>query len=568
MKRIMHILVAVVTCVCVLTANILPAYAAGNDYSVNCQGYEFYLDEYGSEVYDYPIELDPEILTYDMLEQMGLFVSGVDGTSAIDLSYVIEENVPNLQIVEGSGAAVGGSAVAGGSAVGTTAFICGLSTGQVVLIAILVAAGVLILTEPELVETTINDIWTYIDHNTQLRLNEMYFQETWLIDEEIAGIINGALSDVVFMQNGVIWSKSLIISTDDLTGLTTTYPTDRIVVENQPEDALTVDYTVLELDKWTTIDKSGTILYKISRSPRWNSSGTALYDADPSQSVMNCYLLTIYNTATGVKVSFYPNTDVFWSNRTALIAPPVFINDGEKMGMEVVFGIKSATSTFYTFWGQTINYNMSYTHPWLMTGTGTELDGKVLLDVTYNSETGMWKYKYKPYGASYNNNTTIVEFPFEPFFWVYSPSEPDTNQTNSGALKVIDTEQDVDEFGKIETNTNVEIPQVGPMSVPALNTDEVVTTDPDTGDDVVTDVAILPGTEPVVNPDGTPPLDKLNPENPSLDGLKGWINAIFNLEHLFDWLPERYSVQFDAVISFLGSVIIVMFVYMIIKIFF
>lgn len=597
MKRILRILVAVVTCFSVLTATYLPVFAAFDFTGVNHQGYKYYLDEDGVQTYDYPIALDPEVLTYDQLGEIGLFVTGVEEEVVVE--YVVTIILPWLAGSGASGGAAAGGTIASGgaaatggaAAVGSTATIMGFTTGEVVLFAALAATGVVCLTEPDLVQATVCDIFRLLDPSTQAALNEIELQETWLLNEQIIEDINAALTKMVFIYNGVLWNDSLIVSENDLTGLTTTFPESNPVVENQPANGLSIEYYQLKADTWTTIDTSGTILYRVTSEPSWTVQG--------NHSGPDRLTLSVYNTATGSCVKFYPCDDGRYPTTFQLstedyrkwwVGEPIFVNDGEKTAVQFVFGRTKNTSNYYTFWGQmSSGPGVKSQYPIILTGTGSVLDDKLVTGVEFNSDSGLWNYTYKNLGESDSDSKT-VELPMEPFKWVMTPSQPETKDSNASALNSVINNTYLDDYGKIEKESKTEVPQIDilevqfprieytvdgddddnkknyyiPPDLPSslVPTPDIGTDDPGAGD----------GTDDPGNP-GDPDdpdfsLDKVDPDDDSPDTFTGWISAVFSLNGLFDWLPEEYSSQFDNVIALIGTLVVTMFIYSIIKIFF
>lgn len=582
MKKIINIVVAVVTCFCILSATTLSVFAETNT-GVDSEGYTFSIDDNGNVYYDYAIDIH-NLVTYEDLKGIQLF-SVVPGTGIeYTVNYTVQEilGMAASSGVNPSDIVLGGSAAGGGVASGAVATIAGLTTGQVVLLAVLMATGIVIATEPELVQTTLNDIKHYIRHETMLELNDMYFQETWLIDSEIIADINSALSQVVTISDGVVWNYSLSISLDDFTGLTDTFPTQPIVVETQPFDALTVQFHELERSVWTTIDSSGTIIYKQEPSGRWGVDGNK-YATTSQSSAGWGHEITIKNTATGSSVSFYrQKTDGTHGSPGSLstdrwfVGEPVFINDGVKTGVEVVIGHKSNRTTFYTFDGLTSSTDdgLSWGHPLILRNTGSILDEKLVTDVTFNEDTGKWKYTYKEQGQTESETKKTVELPMEPFQWIFSSSQSTSNSTNSSALNTnTSSEPYVNDMGKIEYKPgSVEVPQIDEeqIEIPKLETETKTEVDPDTGEEkeVETNDATEISPKPDTDGPGYDIGNKVDPDNPDKEQFKDFLKLPFSITGLFDWLPVPHTSLFDIAVAIVGSIVLTLFVFKVITAFF
>ncbi len=549
----------VVTILSVLTATIIPTFASTQ--GVDSKGYIFTVDDDGYISYGYPIELDG-IYSYDFRT-----VSFFDGSSFLyELEYIINQTVPvspdwnqvlNDILAE---SAAGGAAVGAtpGGAAGIGAVLSSMNPGTIVLGAFVISVGMVCLTQPDMVETMINDIYFYCDYNIQRQLDEIYFQDTWLIDESIVNEINRVISEIVTISDGVVWDRSIIVGNDGLTGYAEEFYDKPPVVNANTAETLTVEYGQALKNTWTSIDKNLSIVYKIGPEGTWNIDGLQRVTTS-SQSGSYEAVMTIANTATNVTVKFYL-TDVDGDSNSYsdswdwYIAEPVFVNDGTKQAIEIVYADKKRNSSYYDFVGNTYNQifhgSTSYKWPLQISGTGTVLDNQLITNITYIEDTGLFRYKYKPKNAGNADSIyKTVDLPMEPFHWVYSPTRA-ADQSDVGALDTEFEQTGTDEYGKIEENKYPVIPQIPvedyPIPKPDIETD--TSTDPDTGSTTITDTAVLPDIDSDGDSDSpSVPGSPSDPDNPD-DDFKSFITDFFDFSGLFDWLPVKFSNALDAMI--------------------
>lgn len=565
---------------CIICSTTLPAFAVRDD-NVDSQGYVFTIDDDGNIYYGYEIPLRDDIFPFSLKSSVNLFT---DSTFIYELEYMINNGVSTnvnwndvLDEVLKTGAAAGGAT---GGATGVAGTIAFASTGQIVLASLLIAVGIVELTQPELLETVVNDIYRYLDYTTQLALDEMYFQETWLIDETIITEINSVISDIVTISDGVVWDKSLLIGYDGLTGYAEQFYSDPPVVQVESLENLNVEFANVTSQEWITMDKNATMLYRCKPEGYWNIEGTQIATSSSSNAGWQT-TLEIVNSSTGVSLKYYPADPdggrygfSSASSKEWFVGEPILVHSDSMTGMEIVFGNKKVNQSYYEFVGNTFSNifgSLGYRFPLIMQGTGTVLDGQLITKVTYDSTSSSWTYKYKPPNSGNADSVyKTINLPLEPFHWIYSASHPE-NVDNSSALDTQDKYEKTDEYGKIEVVQDNKIPQISTdkdVSITKPSTETTTVTDTDTGIETIKETTVItpPSSDSDSNSggggisDGGVPQAPANPDNPSSSDFTDFITDFFNFTGLFDWLPEEHSNALDAMVVVVSGFVIALIV--------
>ncbi|MBQ8669463.1 hypothetical protein IJ472_06760 [bacterium] len=575
MHKFFKIAVILVTAFTILITTTFSSYAVAVSEGTDIEGYVFKIDEDGNIYYDYSIPLH-NVYSYSMNTTAVLLT---DNTFLYELEYIVNKAVPQAggedwnaildNILKGGAAA--GSGAAGGTT-GIAGVIASASTGQIVLAAVLIGTGIVCATQPELVETVINDIYTYCDYQTKMALDEIYFQDTWTITDDIVADINNAIKSVVSISDGIVWDSSLMIGTDSLTGFTEVFYDAPPVVQVNPLESIEIEFCNLVPEAWSTIDKYSTVIYHCQREGSFNIDGEQ-HEASSSSNVGTRTRLEMYNTATGVNVKYYPmdsdaDSIAYADSNEYFIGEPIFVNDGEKVGIEVVFGRKIKNSTWYEFWGNTysniLTGSTSFKYPLVMDGTGTVLDGQLITKISYNSDTGNYIYKYKP-AASGNADSIYktVEFPFEPFHWLFSSTHI-LSDDEPGAIDTEESEETTDEYGKIIEKYYYYIPQLPDeeIKLDKLDNETEVDSDPETGSTTTVETNKLPdvNSDSSAGGDSIIPNGPSDPNNPNGDDFTDFITNFFNFSGLFDWLPVNFSNSLDTMVATISGFVIALVV--------
>lgn len=524
MKKIINIVVAVVTCFCVLACTTLTAFAESVDdkdsFYNNKVEVEF-IDANGNVDFTIPIEyfdINNFVMPYEDYKNA---LNGIGGASTY--------NAANGVLGFGGG-------LAWSSAFAEAGLTC--ATGGLYVLGILAAVGAVGYAGYNLVDTiatdgvevfydTISLIYMNSDYETKMLLEEMfdlyYADGTLTVTEELAKALADAL-------NGTITSDSAGNTIDTAVSVSEAY-IGGVILGSMP----------------ATYPLSATNGYVQATLPGSKKDGVT-YTAE-NDSILFTYLdstLTMTNKITGTHMtiataSFYPS----WPKLIRQISDFFLIKpeDGTAPFWTMYFTDHNGDKIEYDgkpFWFGSITSK----YPLSINGTGTILDGLSFISVTWDPIEELWKYL--------DALGNIIWFPLDPLGLLASNTGTGVDVGGPGVA--------VGNPGKhtpkvppfipyIPTGTGTE---AGPIGVPVTDT-----TLGDTAAEAEKDVA---KDDPAPKDDPDLVLTNKDAITAFLEGISSYFDG------LFDWLPVKFSDKLDGVIVSLQGIILLMAVVKIIDI--
>lgn len=526
MKRVLNILVAVVTCIIVLAANVLPAFAEPIDESSSVD----FLNSDGDIVFSVEADefnLDDYLIPYDV------YYSG----GAVS-TYSVSEILGFSEIAWGSDFAASGATIA---------------EGGLFALGYLLAADALLYAVDGLIDVFVNDVpQVYADICSLIYINldeegRIWFAEAFnlIVDgqpvtvpaslsEQIADIINGLNTTD---SEGNLIDTTIIIPEDTIAGVfADTYPAR------------------LSFSAFNTGEGEYTNSHRLFQSVKKTSSA-------PSHSVGNDVITwtstldginTISNNVTGASLSFNLESVIGSPELVRMMSEFFYVTDELGAGYWITY--------FADNWTTNNSYNaqpfapscVSPTYPITFANTGTVLDDLTITGVAWDPAISSWRYS-----TDEGEDMTIV---IDPLGLVLSNTGTKTTVTQPKPPRVNPNKEDKE----------VSIPWV-PL-VPDVN-------NPSIGVPVVDNILGTQAQEvPIYSGGGNTPGDPFNDyfegsgdePNKDFNSRNGILNFIGNISNyfnsIFDWLPDNVRSVLYTCLDLLQTIMLLLVVVKIIDI--